>query len=44
MQRAWVIAHSGNAVVEGRDIGTVVFQAPVKIFLTADIEVGPDAG
>ncbi|MEK7251873.1 MAG: (d)CMP kinase [Actinomycetota bacterium] len=40
VQRAWVIAHSGNAVVEGRDIGTVVFpEAPVKIFLTADVAV-----
>ena len=28
---------AGNAVVEGRDIGTVVFPAaPVKVFLTAD--------
>lgn len=35
-QRAWVDAH-GAAVVEGRDIGTVVFpSAPVKVFLTAD--------
>jgi cytidylate kinase len=34
-QRAWVDAHSGG-VVEGRDIGTVVFpDATVKVFLTA---------
>lgn len=34
-QRAWAEAH-GGAVVEGRDIGTVVFpDAPVKVFLTA---------
>lgn len=36
-QRAWVGRHGGAAVVEGRDIGTVVFpEAPVKVFLTAD--------
>lgn len=36
-QRAWVARHGGDAVVEGRDIGTVVFpEAPVKVFLTAD--------
>jgi cytidylate kinase len=36
-QRAWVARRGGGAVVEGRDIGTVVFpQAPVKVFLTAD--------
>jgi cytidylate kinase len=35
-QRAWVAAHGGG-VVEGRDIGTVVFpDAAVKVFLTAD--------
>ena len=35
-QREWVATH-GGAVVEGRDIGTVVFpDAPVKVFLTAD--------
>jgi CMP/dCMP kinase len=35
-QRAWV-RERGGGVVEGRDIGTVVFpDAPVKIFLTAD--------
>ena len=36
-QRDWVARHGGSAVVEGRDIGTVVFpEAPVKVFLTAD--------
>jgi cytidylate kinase len=35
-QREWVARHGGDAVVEGRDIGTVVFpDAPVKVFLTA---------
>jgi cytidylate kinase len=34
-QREWVETHGGG-VVEGRDIGTVVFpDAPVKVFLTA---------
>lgn len=34
-QRAWVADHDGG-VVEGRDIGTVVFpDTPVKVFLTA---------
>jgi cytidylate kinase len=34
-QRAWVIEHGGG-VVEGRDIGSVVFpQAAVKVYLTA---------
>lgn len=34
-QRSWVAAHDGG-VVEGRDIGTVVFpDAVVKVFLTA---------
>lgn len=38
MQRRWVADHGGSAVVEGRDIGTVVFpEAPVKVFLTADL-------
>lgn len=38
MQRDWVADHGGSAVVEGRDIGTVVFpDAPVKVFLTADV-------
>lgn len=37
-QRAWVRAHCGG-VVEGRDIGTVVFpDAVVKVFLTASPE------
>lgn len=37
MQRSWVMTKGGDAVVEGRDIGTVVFpEAPVKIYLTAD--------
>ena len=36
-QRAWVARRGGGAVVEGRDIGTVVFpDAPVKVYLTAD--------
>jgi cytidylate kinase len=38
-QQNWVVGH-GSSVVEGRDIGTVVFpKAPLKIFLTADDEV-----
>lgn len=37
MQRAWAQQRGDAAVVEGRDIGTVVFpDAPVKVFLTAD--------
>jgi cytidylate kinase len=37
-QRAWVVEHGGG-VVEGRDIGTVVFpDARVKVFLTASGE------
>lgn len=37
LQQEWVSAHPSGAVVEGRDIGTVVFpNAPVKVFLTAD--------
>jgi CMP/dCMP kinase len=37
-QRAWVAEHGGG-VVEGRDIGTVVFPAaPLKVFLTASDE------
>ena len=40
IQRDWVAARGGDAVVEGRDIGTVVFpEAPVKAFLTASAEV-----
>ncbi len=36
-QRDWVGRHGGHAVVEGRDIGTVVFpNATLKVFLTAD--------
>jgi cytidylate kinase len=36
LQRSWVADHGACAVVEGRDIGTVVFpDAPVKIYLTA---------
>lgn len=43
MQRAWVSDHGGDAVVEGRDIGTVVFpEAPVKVYLTASVEVRAD--
>ena len=39
-QRAWVERHGGRAVVEGRDIGTVVFpDAVLKIYLTARPEV-----
>ncbi len=39
-QRAWVERQGGSAVVEGRDIGTVVFpDALVKIFITARPEV-----
>lgn len=38
-QRAWVDARDGRAVVEGRDIGTVVFpDAFLKVYLTADPE------
>lgn len=40
IQRAWVDDNGGDAVVEGRDIGTVVFpDAAVKVFLTARPEV-----
>jgi cytidylate kinase len=40
IQRDWVTERGGRAVVEGRDIGTVVFpDAPVKVFLTADASV-----
>jgi cytidylate kinase len=39
LQRAWVREH-GGAVVEGRDMGTVVFpEAELKIYLTASPEV-----
>ena len=38
-QRAWVAEHGGG-VVEGRDIGTVVFpDATLKVYLTASPEV-----
>lgn len=40
LQRTWVRSHSDNAVVVGRDIGTVVFpDARVKVFLIADVSV-----
>jgi cytidylate kinase len=40
MQRDWVQDRGGTAVVEGRDIGTVVFpQARVKVFMTAHADV-----
>lgn len=36
IQRRWVDTRDGHAVVEGRDIGTIVFpDAPLKIYLTA---------
>jgi CMP/dCMP kinase len=39
MQRAWMESHGGG-VVEGRDIGSVVFpEATVKVFLDASPEV-----
>lgn len=39
-QREWLAARGHRAVVEGRDIGTVVFpQAPLKVFLMARPEV-----
>ncbi|MGB8360083.1 MAG: (d)CMP kinase [Acidimicrobiia bacterium] len=39
-QRSWVAAHGGRAVVEGRDIGSVVFpDAEVKVFLDASAQV-----
>ena len=38
-QRAWVARHGGDVVVEGRDIGTVVFpDADLKIWLSASAE------
>ena len=38
LQRQWVADRQGRAVVEGRDIGTVVFpDATVKVYLTADL-------
>lgn len=40
IQRRWVAFHDEQAVVEGRDIGTVVFpDAPLKIYLTASPSV-----
>ncbi len=37
-QRRWADEHAGG-IVEGRDIGSVVFpDAPVKLFLTANVE------
>jgi CMP/dCMP kinase len=39
-QREWVEARGGSSVVEGRDIGTVVFpHADLKAYLTARLEV-----
>ncbi len=39
-QRAWVAGRGGSAVVEGRDIGSVVFPgAQIKIYLDANPEV-----
>lgn len=39
MQRRWVEERDGRAVVEGRDIGSVVFpDAALKVYLTADPE------
>lgn len=41
-QREWIDAHGGG-VVEGRDIGTVVYpEAELKVFLTANPEVRAD--
>ena len=37
MQREWVAERHGRAVVEGRDIGSIVFpDAALKVYLTAD--------
>lgn len=47
IQRRWVAERDHHAVVEGRDIGTVVFpDAPVKVFLTArpDVRAARRAG
>ena len=39
LQRGWVARHGGDVVVEGRDIGTVVFpDANLKIWLSASAE------
>ena len=38
-QRAWARGHGGGGVVEGRDIGSVVFpEAELKVYLTASPE------
>lgn len=40
LQRRWVDEQGGSAVVEGRDIGTVVFpEARLKLYITARPEV-----
>ncbi|NNF87653.1 MAG: 3-phosphoshikimate 1-carboxyvinyltransferase [Acidimicrobiia bacterium] len=40
LQRRWVRPDGGGAVVEGRDIGTVVFpDSPAKVYLTARPDV-----
>jgi cytidylate kinase len=40
MQRVWIAEHGERGVVEGRDIGSVVFpEADVKVFLDASAEV-----
>jgi cytidylate kinase len=40
MQRKWVGDHQGRGVVEGRDIGSVVFpDAALKVYLDASAEV-----
>lgn len=39
-QRAWILEHDGRGVVEGRDIGSVVFpDADLKIYLDASPDV-----
>jgi cytidylate kinase len=40
MQRGWIVDHRGGGVVEGRDIGSVVFPAAhIKVYLDATPEV-----
>lgn len=40
LQRQWVADHGQRAVVEGRDVGTVIFpHAQLKLFLEADPDV-----
>jgi CMP/dCMP kinase len=40
MQRGWIDEHDGRGVVEGRDIGSVVFpNADLKVYLDATAEV-----